>query len=260
MVVTIAIICFLLVMGWNSAKPFVESKLAPTSNSAIFEIPEPVKGTLYKKKAFALSYVEEYELVEWAAYQLTRQKVRAEKFKRDQDFQPDKTITTRSAHYRDYKNSGYRRGHLVPSYDMAYNKEVMDETFLMSNVVPMKEEFNDGVWHDLENKVRDWADQYGSVDIVAGPVFKDGLGTIGENEVFVPRYFYKVVFTDAEKSPRCIGFLFDQTNMSSTDPFAYSVPVDSIEKLTGIDFFSNRFGSWEKEITEESSNSPEVWR
>lgn len=248
MIITIAVICVLLIMGWNSAKPYLSQKFDSKPSVLSIPFPETFQGELYKKTAFVFSYVEEFELVEWVAYRLTESEVKSDKIPRNQDFQPDPFISTESAHYWDYKNSGYRIGHLVPSYDMAYNKKAMDETFLMSNVVPMKEEFNDGIWHELEKDVRDWAVKYKVVDVVTGPVFKNGLGEIGDNKVFVPRYFYKVIFSDENSEPRCIGFLFDQTNTEGKDPMKYNVPIDSIEKVTGLDFFSNRYGTWEKEI------------
>jgi endonuclease G len=173
------------------------------------------------------------------------------KFKRDQDFNPDLAISTGSGHYHDYKNSGYRRGHLVPAGDMSWNKQAMDATFLLSNVAPMTAKFNDGIWSELEKDVRDWARAYQKIYVVAGPVFRNPITTIGENEITVPGYFYKAVFALKDGEPKVIGFLFDQKRQSYGPLSDYIVPIDSIEKETGIDLFANLYGSWDAEIAYE---------
>lgn len=219
--------------------------------------PEPKEGVVYSKPHFSLSYVEEYELPEWVSYELSVEMMNAPKSERDQDFNPDPAIGSGSGHYRDYKGSGYRRGHLVPSADMAWNKESMDATFLLSNVAPMIEEFNDGIWLELEHNVRDWSRKYKSVSVVTGPLFKDASTTIGENEILVPKYFYKAIFTTQDSTPMVIAFLFDQHQQSFGPLEEYVVSVDSLEIISGIELFEGLYGSWENEINiEKQRNKP----
>ena len=224
-------------------------------------LPLPNKGVIYHKPDFSLSYVEDYEIPEWVAYRLTVDMMNAPKTKRYQDFNPDPGIATGSAHYHDYKQSGFRRGHLVPSADMAWNKKSMDATFLLSNIAPMRQEFNDGIWLELEHNVRDWSRLYKNILVITGPVFTDSLTVIGDNKVLVPRYYYKTVFKIENKTPEVIGFLFDQTKTDSSLLENYIVPIDSIEKLTGLDLFSNMYGSWDEEIRLEKqpARTPGQW-
>jgi len=224
-----------------------ETGSIPTSSNHLYT-PDPKEGVVYHKPNFSLSYVEKYELPEWVSYELTVDMMNAPKRKRDQDFNPDPAITTGSGHYHDYKSSGYRRGHLVPSGDMAWNKASMDATFLLSNVAPMLEDFNDGIWLELENNVRDWSRKHRKIEIVAGPVFVNPLDTIGENQILVPRYFYKAVFTIDGGKPEVIGFLFNQALSTYDGLEAYEVSIDSIEKMTGLDLFANLYGNWDEEI------------
>jgi endonuclease G len=210
--------------------------------------PDPQQGVVYHKPGFSLSYVEEYELPEWVAYALTVDMMNKPKHDRDQDFNPDPAITTGSGHYRDYKSSGYRRGHLVPSADMAWNKEAMDATFLLSNVAPMREQFNDGIWLELEHNVRDWSRRYKEIKVVTGPLFKETTTTIGDNEILVPKYFYKAVFTFHDTVPMVIAFLFDQELAYYGPLEQYIVSLDSLEKATGLELFENLYGDWDSEI------------
>ena len=211
-------------------------------------LPEAGQGVVYHKPGFSLSYVEQFELPEWVSYELTVDMMNKPKYNRDQDFNPDPAIRTGSGHYRDYKGSGYRRGHLVPSGDMAWNKEAMDATFLLSNVAPMRQEFNDGIWLELENNVRDWSRKYGDINVVTGPLFNGTTTTIGENQILVPRYFYKAVFTIQDSVPMAVAFLFDQEQQAFSVLGDYVVSIDSLEKLSGIDLFEGRYGNWDEEI------------
>ena len=53
----------------------------------------------------------------------------------------------------EYTNSGYDRGHMVPSDD-ASTKEEMLSTFLTTNSTPQNPKLNQGPWRILEEKVR----------------------------------------------------------------------------------------------------------
>jgi endonuclease G len=240
----IAGLIFLGLFYIDEFTPIGELSGAPT----ITYYPEANQGVIYHKPSFSLSYVERYELPEWVTYELTVDMLNKKKFERHQDFNPDPDIATGSGHYRDYKSSGYRRGHLVPSADMAWKKNAMDATFLLSNVAPMRERFNDGIWLELENNVRDWARRYKGILVVTGPVFSEATTTIGDNEILVPKYFYKAVFTVRDNQPEVIAFLFDQNDESPGALSDYVVSVDSLENLIGIDLFSNLYGDWDEEI------------
>lgn len=250
----ILFIVIIMIIFWVNLKEYQaeEEKIILDDK---FYLPEANLGTVYHKPYFSLSYVEQFEIPEWVAYRLTEGMLNKKKFPREQDFQPDPEISEGSAHYRDYKQSGFRRGHLVPSADMSWDKKAMDATFLLSNIAPMSEAFNDGIWLELEHNVRDWARQFGDIFVVAGPVFTDPVSTIGKNEVLVPRYYYKAIFRVQDQKPEVISFLLDQMNASDHTLEEFIVPVDSIEKLTGLDLFSNMYGSWDAEIELEAQQT-----
>jgi len=155
---------------------------------------------------------------------------------RSNSFRMDKLILSGSAKSSDYTKSGYDRGHLCPAADMGFNPVAMNESFLMSNISPQTPDFNRGIWKELETTVRSWAKKEMSLDVVTGPVFKDNKGQIGQEEVLVPGYFFKVIY-DKTGDPKMIAFLFP--NAKSDRPLAdFAVSADEIEKLTGFDFFS----------------------
>lgn len=185
--------------------------------------------------AYTFKYREEHEQAEWIAYRLTAERVMGS-YKRTNDFRSDPKVKTGSAALSDYKGSGYDRGHLAPAGDMKWSSTAMSESFFMSNMSPQKPGFNRGIWKKLEEKVRTWATVNEEIYIVTGPVLSDNLPTIGSNEVAVPNYYYKVILDYKEPELKGIGFVL--LNQSSQQPLeTYAVTIDSVEILTGIDFF-----------------------
>ena len=218
-------------------------------------LPTSSTGEIIKHKYYTLSYYEKYEQAEWVAYKIDSAFILT-KMKRTNNFKEDTAVHTGSATLSDYRKSGYDRGHLCPAADMHLNKQAMKESFYMSNMSPQKPEFNRGAWRELEELVRDWTLKEGKLYIVTGPVLEEGLDVIGDNEVAVPKYYYKVLFDYTE--PEIKGIAFLMPNELINKPLSeYSVPIDSIEELTGIDFFYELRHRVEKQI--ESENDFLMW-
>ena len=184
---------------------------------------------------FTLSYNEQHEQADWVAYELTRAEV-IMKLKRCNCFKSDKNIITGSASLSDYKYSGYDRGHLSPAADNNMSKIANKESFLMSNISPQLPNFNRSIWKTLEGWTRERASIYGSIYIVTGPVFDDNMGTIGKNNVTVPGYYYKAILRSHTSTHYSIAFLIPQLYQSK-NIIDYILTIDSLEIITGIDFF-----------------------
>jgi endonuclease G len=190
-----------------------------------------------KHKAYVLCYSEKNEQASWVAYSLTKYMCDSNNVKRKDKFIPDPMVSSGSAETNDYKNSGYDRGHLCPAGDMNWSQVTMEESFYMSNMSPQLHEFNAGIWEKLENRVRKWAVSKGEVFVVAGGVLSPGLKKIGmKNKVSVPEYFYKIVYS-AQDGPSAIAFVIPNDACAGKSYLDFAVTVDSVEKLTGIDFF-----------------------
>ncbi len=201
------------------------------------ELPAQV-GTnqIVEHLAYTLSYNETHEQADWVAYELTKEEAESEVVSRDDDFREDPDVSTGSAKLNDYKSSGFDRGHLCPAADNKWSETAMSESFFMSNMCPQIHEFNDGKWKYLEYQMRDWAIMYGKIYIVTGPVLTSGLPSIGESEVSVPEFFYKVIVDGDTK--KGIGFIMPHVDIE--DSFKnYAVSIDEVEAKTGIDFFPN---------------------
>lgn len=207
---------------------------APVEELALPYCDDPSKIQYYT--GFALLYSEEHEQAAWLAYLLTNDEVLGS-VERSDNFREDPQISTGSASLKDYKGSGYDRGHLAPAADMKWSEEAMRDSFLMSNMSPQAPGFNRGIWRRLEEWVRDQAIANEEVYIVTGPVLTDGpVPEIGANGVNVPKRYFKVLLDCKEPELKAIGFIVP--NETSSLPISsYSVSVDLIEKVTTLDFY-----------------------
>jgi endonuclease G len=193
--------------------------------------------TIVNREGYALGYSEKYEQPLWVIYRVTQEELDSPRVKRTDDFRPDPAIKTGSASLSDYRKSGYDRGHLAPAATMGFSKQTMSESFYLSNMSPQKPKFNRGIWKDLESQVRIWGKEHRDIYVVSGPIIKPGYKTIGKNAVAVPQYYYKVIFDISPPSFKMIAFILE--NKGSNQPLkTFVVTVDDVEKITGLDFFS----------------------
>ena len=201
-------------------------------------LPTSTTGQVVHHDYYCLSYSEEHEQPEWVAYELTRESLIIPNVPRTGNFRPDPKVSKASASDRDYRGTGYDRGHMVPAGDMAFSEDAMSQTFYMSNMSPQIRNFNGGIWRELEENVRDWAYKNKHLYIVTGPVLNNIRERIGYNQVSVPDKYFKVILDYTEPELKAIAFLM--SNEISYQPLQkYATTIDEVEAITGIDFFPN---------------------
>lgn len=207
----------------------------PKKLTNIHFLPASTTGQIVHHEGYSLSYNEAYEQAEWVAYELKKNQLSRNDFERPY-FYVDKKVKTKSAHWRNYKKSGYDRGHLCPAGDRRYSLDAYNETFLTSNISPQKHDFNAGIWNTLEQKVRYWAKKYDGVYVITGGILEKGLPSIGEEKVAIPKFFYKILLDNDNGEIKMIAFLIPHKD-SDRPLYEFVVSVDEIEQKTGIDFF-----------------------
>ena len=189
-------------------------------------------GEIVKHNYYILSYLEDFEQAEWVYYVLTPKMLRG-RVRRTNDFRVDTKVSTGSASNKDYKYSGYDRGHLAPAGDMKISNLAMNESFLYSNISPQSPLLNRDKWKSLETLVREWASEE-KIHVVTGGILVSGLQEIGNNGVDVPKYFYKIIYSP--NKDKMIAFILPNEKCKM-DLKEYVVTVDKVEELTNIDFF-----------------------
>ena len=191
-------------------------------------------------KAMILGYNEKHEQAQWVSH-IVLPDVEKGNVSRTNNFRKDKLITSGTASKADYWYSGYDRGHLAPSADFRWSKTALSESYFYSNMAPQLPELNREKWAELENAIREYViENKIQVYVVTGGILHDSLPAMKnddrENEVSIPNLFYKVILDNSNH--RGIGFVMP--NGSCNYPImSYAISIDSVEALTGINFFSN---------------------
>ena len=211
----------LLVLLLVPVVSFGQLKFLPSSNG------EVVEHTYY-----SLSYLEEHEQAEWVHYKLNSSMLTGQ-IPRKKNYTLDQKVSTGSAKTSDYTNSGFDRGHLVPAADMKMDFTSVKEAAYMSNISPQKPKFNQGVWKKLEENARDLAKKTELYITTGGVLSSVDLKKIGKNNLSVPDQFYKIIYDT--KNQKMFAYLMPNKKIDSREK--YVVTVDSIETLTGIDFY-----------------------
>jgi endonuclease G, mitochondrial len=210
-------------------------KVMPISDVKFDYLPTSTTREIVVHDYYTLSYSEPHEQAEWVAYELKKEHLGRSHFERPY-FIDDPNVVTGSASWKNYKRSGYDKGHLCAAADRGFLEKAYDETFYTSNISPQRHDFNEGIWNRLEQKIRYWAVKYDGIYVVTGGVLTDGLKTIGNEKVSVPKFFYKVLLDNSRGEYKAIAFLVPHED-SELPLNTFVVSIDKIEKITGIDFF-----------------------
>ncbi len=205
------------------------------SQKADLLLPSPiVREQIINHKAFTLSYSSAYVLPSWVAYKITKSQVN-EGAEVKGKYIPDPQVSTKSANKKDYKDSGYLMAQFANYLDLQNIEGAVDETFYLTNIAPMKLAFYNNIWLKSEALIRLWVANTEEFSVICGPILAESpFPTIGENNVSVPKRYYKVLYDP--QNQQGIGFIF--VNGSSSGKLkSYSMSIDEIEKETEIDFF-----------------------
>jgi endonuclease G, mitochondrial len=217
-------------------------------------------ATVVEHPGHALEYAEEYEQPRWVAH-IVGPEIMRPGLARADSFSVDPAVLTGTAQWADYRNSGYDRGHMVPSADLRWSAEALAATYLYSNIAPQLPVLNRGAWAELEDHVRRWVTFTGErVFVVTGPVLREGLPVLGAPEanghLAVPDLFFKVLLDLDGPSHKGIAFVMPN-GLCDHPVMSYAVPVDSVETLTGIDFFPALADAEESML--EAQREPSAW-
>lgn len=215
------------------------------------EIPQLLtkrKEQVIRHEGYTVSYNSDYKIANWVAYELTADEAKSKKAERSNKFVPDPQVKGATAENGDYTRTGFDRGHMAPAGDMKWSARAMRESFYFSNICPQKPGLNRGIWKELEEQSRLWAMDNGAVWIVTGPVISGDLKRLGKNGVGIPVSFYKVICTVTNGKYSGIAFLFENRDYDNTSLKSVAIPVDSVEKVTGIDFFPSVPAEQEKKM------------
>lgn len=209
-------------------------------------------------------FVSGYDTVKlnplWVSYNLKHEYLKGQKFLKERKFAPDPSIDEGStALDKDFTRSGYDRGHLARLADMKGRSRKCElESCYFTNISPQKQNFNRETWNNLERAADELTLRYDESWIVTGPYFDEDIKLLNER-IEIPDGFYKILILRKGKIFLPLAFVLDHESQS-TDLEKYSVTIDSIESLTGIDFFYELADSLEISFESKLMPIPYGWK
>lgn len=197
-----------------------------------------VSEQILRRTGYTMSYNADLRIPNWVAWHLTAEHVKGTVERPGGNaWHEDEEVPSPKAMNEDYRNSGWSRGHMCPAGDCKWDEQVMYESFLFTNCCPQHASLNSGVWNQIEMSCRRWAEKYGDVYIVCGPVlFQKKHETIGPNQVVVPDAFFKVVLCYVDGKPEGIGYVC-KNQKEDNKRNSYVNTIHEIERITGFTFF-----------------------
>ena len=140
----------------------------------------------------------------------------------------------------------YARGHQIPSADRQCCYDANAQTFYGTNMTPQLNDHNEGIWADLEGKVRGWANTSDTTYVVTGVTVsasskkeEDSYG----NSVTIPDAYFKAILKYSKSSTlgtwNAAAFYLEHRAYSGNITKSHSMSIDELEEITGIDFFVN---------------------
>lgn len=229
--ISLIFICILQTLVGCISYPEVENEIR-------MELPDyDEEDRIIEYTGFTVSYDESARIPRWVAYELTAEEANGTIGRDGKSFRVDDKVDVTQADYSDYRGTGWSRGHMAPAGDFKWDNQAMWDTFYYTNCCPQDEKLNNGSWNVLENRVRMWARQFGSIYIVTGPIINQNNGRkIGHHRVAVPDAFFKAILVKSNEGYQGIAFVMSNNPSPQRVSESY-LSINELEMVSGLDLF-----------------------
>lgn len=213
-----------------------------------------LNGSLVRNWSFLWDYGN--RISRWVAYPLYKSiysgASRTDDWGYDPLFPPARQQNV-SGGYREGNNGWYDRGQLLPSPNRA-GYDLNASTFYGTNIVPMNQDFESGIYSNLDSKIRTWAGKSDTCYVVSGCICDEAEYYVydrSDNKVTVPTAFFRAVLSYSKNTTVgtdgfcAAAFLFDHVEYSKTDKFqlqvskSMSMSIRDLENVLGYKLFVN---------------------
>lgn len=150
------------------------------------------------------------------------------------------------------------RGHLqMKLIAERLGKDAAANTHTFLNAVPQRSKFNSGIWLDLEYITSAWADTFGSIWVITGPIYLDqyAYAFIGQDDEFpvaIPDALFKIVIKETDDAIDTLAFIYPQISAGyyskHFDHERYLTNINEVEQLTGLSFLNALSPEKQKQI------------
>ncbi|MGK7898093.1 MAG: DNA/RNA non-specific endonuclease, partial [Xenococcus sp. (in: cyanobacteria)] len=153
-----------------------------------------LNNLLIVKEEYILSYNCSKGIANWVGWWTIEADLG--ELSRSDDFREDNTLPKKcyQVDEKDYRGSGYDRGHLMPSGDRTKSKSANSSSFLMVNMIPQHKANNREVWRELEQYSRELVNDGFTLHSFAGG--NGQIKTINQGKISVPEHTWKVILVE----------------------------------------------------------------
>ena len=203
-----------------------------------------MNGNTYRN--YTLGWSQDHYVALWVAYPLCSMYTNKTVNRTDAwAYDPVLGKAYSSAPFSGYGGS-YARGHQLPSADRLCSYDANAQTFYGSNMTPQLNAHNEGIWQELETKVRTIANKSDTTYVVTGCIVAGSTTTTTDsdgNRMTVPAAYFKALLRYTKASTlgqwNAAAFYLEHRSYSESIGKQHSMSIDELEKITGMDFFVN---------------------
>lgn len=225
----------------------------------------PLRSTYFvcKPQGFALQFNPATKTSLWVAEHVVGATLASPPIAYSEDVRPDPDLPAdlRSEMY-DFAKSKWAMWQMAPAKDFGGNRVAINRSFYLSNMLPVPLANRKGILDRLELNIRQWAQQYGDLYVVTGPIYledqaADWIGgppprTQGvvrhryttendpkhphKNKLGVPHYVFKVLYAPA--AHQAVAFIVPNAQVAPVSALpGYATSVAMVEHYTHLRFF-----------------------
>jgi endonuclease G len=241
-----AIIFLAVIVSLHADDFFFGGMPKPTGAIADFDI------TVITNRPYVVGYDETRKDPLWAAYKLIKREPLFDLPRPDVPYAVDdqtksKVPSNGYAENPKEKKIGTTKwvhGHMAANDALGevYGRDAQLATFKMSNMCPQSTRLNSGKWKVLEQKEVSYAQGFGEMWVICGPVFQKKVVPPLKHGVVVPNKYYKILLRkNADGKPEAMAIVFEyypKVGNAGVYLQNHLSTVRAVEKLTGLDFFS----------------------
>ncbi len=194
---------------------------------------------------YAMLYDKKLKMAYWVAYPLYNSILGSGNRTDAWGYDPAVSTAFQPNLFKGFQPTGYDRGHQLPSADRNLNTTQNKTTFYFTNMTAQVSRLNQGIWANLETKVRTWTAQCDTMYVVTGAIPKtstDNLLDFAQDndgkDIAKPKYYFKALAMKKGSEYYTIAYKINNETPPSGVTFEnYRLTVNDLEKATGFTFF-----------------------
>jgi len=173
---------------------------------------------IINKQVFTICYDYKMKAAKYVAYTLDGDKVNEVNIKKRPSFYTEKNLKKKyRSTNKDYKGSGYDKGHLASHDSFNDNKKTLVKTYTLANIVPQAPKVNRYTWFKAEKLERKVATGLKEVSVINGVIYSSDPKRIGKNKIAVPDAYWKMIYNDSKNYKKCFYYENDLSAKAKGD-------------------------------------------